>query len=628
MKRQQIKKIENSDKIAAGEVVERPANVVKELIENSIDAGATQITINIKNAGKALIQVIDNGIGIPSRELVLAFQRHTSSKIRSIEDLNNLHTLGFRGEALASIAAISKVNIISKVKGEELGTQLTIEGGKVIETKEVSAPIGTNIQVKDLFYNTPARKKFLKSDRTELGHISDIIQRYALSYPQNHFVFRHNDMVLLNCPGENDLKTTIFHIYGKKTAKNIEEINYREEGYEFNIYGALGTPEIAKKRRKYSSIFINNRYIKSKLIFRAIEDAYQKVLMINRKPFFVLHIELDPSIIDFNVHPKKLQVRFDNEDYIYNKIYNVIFDRVEELFIKKEPKFKSTTLSSETPSGLEQSSTEIKKQEIPNNMSKPKEYIDVHEEIENKGVNQSTEDVRSVQLDLEDKVSVQDYEGDVPDSLLRRKYIITRDFPKVRPISATGQLSNNIYILLEGINNEGEKGFFILDQHAASERINKEFFLAKFNEGKQLSQKLISPLKVEVSPSESAYLKEHINKIRKIGFQFEHFGGTTYILRGIPTIFNKKINLSIIEDIISDITEIGKDQSFAEVKEEIVNYLACHHSIRGGDDLSIRDIRKVLKGLANCRDPFHCAHGRPTLKFFSFKELDKMFKRT
>jgi len=627
MKRQQIKKIENSDKIAAGEVVERPANVVKELIENSIDAGATQITINIKNAGKVLVQVIDNGTGIPSGELGLAFQRHTSSKIRSIEDLNQLHTLGFRGEALASIAAISKVNIISRVKGEELGTQLRIEGGEVIQTKKISAPIGTNIQVKDLFFNTPARKKFLKSDRTELGHISDIIQRYALSYPQNHFIFRHNDMVLLNCPGENDLKTTIFHIYGKKIAQNIEEIKYREEGYEFNIYGALGTPEIAKKRRKYSSIFINNRYIKSKLIFRAIEDAYQKVLMINRKPFFVLHIELDPSIIDFNVHPKKLQVRFDNEDFIYNKIYNVIFDRVEEHFIKKEPKFQSTELSTESPKGIKKPSTDmIEEKELENQTHG--ERIETSYATEEKVESSIQEDLHSVQLDLLDRSPPKGPQEDGVHSLLRGKYIIEDGFPNVRPISATGQLSNNIYVILEGINKEGERGFFILDQHAASERINKEFFLKKYDEDTKSSQKLISPLKIELSPSESAYLKEHINKIRKLGFKFEHFGGNSYILRGIPTIFNKKVDLSIIEDIISDITEIGKDQSFAEVKEEIVNYLACHHSIRGGDDLSIKDIRKLLKELASCQDPFHCAHGRPTLRFFSFKELDKMFKRT
>ena len=626
MKRAKIKRIENSDKIAAGEVVERPANVVKELIENSIDAGAAEITINIKKAGKYLVQVIDNGTGIPSEELGLAFQRHTSSKIRNIEDLNHLNTLGFRGEALASIAAISKVNIVSRVEEEPLGTRLIIEGREILKTKEVSAPVGTNIQVRDLFYNTPARKKFLKSDRTELGHISDIIQRYALSYPKKHFIFRHNEMMHLNCPAGNDLKTTIFHIYGKKVAKNMEMINYEEEGYQFDISGALGHPEIAKKRRTYSSIFINNRYVKSKLIFRAIEEAYREVLMINRKPFFILHIDLDPSIIDFNVHPKKLQVRFDNEDFIYNKIYNVIIDKIEEFFIKKEPEFKSTELSNDSPSGVELPTNEIEEQERLEELYN-KENDEKKENSEVILEDKTQDKLHSVQLDLQDEISQQE-EEEGPKSFLRGKYIEAENFPLVRPISFTGQLSNNIYILLEGINSEGEKGFFVLDQHAASERINKEFFLNKYEKESKLSQKLISPLKIEVSPSESAYLKENIDKILNLGFKFEHFGGNTFILRGVPTLFDKQINLKIIEDIISDITEIGKEQSFEEAKEEIVNYLACHHSIRGGENLSLKGIRKLIKELADCRDPFHCAHGRPTLKFFSFKELDKMFKRT
>ncbi|MFX0071478.1 MAG: DNA mismatch repair endonuclease MutL, partial [Candidatus Hermodarchaeota archaeon] len=281
MNRKKIKRILDSEKIAAGEVCERPSNVVKELIENSIDAGAKEIRIIIKKAGKILIQVIDDGIGIPSDEIILAFERHTSSKIRSINDLDTLTTLGFRGEALASITAVSQVEIISRIENENKGVHLFIEGGKCIEKKEKSCPVGTNIKVKNLFYNVPARKKFLKSDATELGHITDIIQRYSLAYPDIHFIYQHNDLMILNCPS-NDLKTTIFHIYGKLSAKYMDSIDYSEDNNYFKLYGLIGHPELSKKNRNFSSLFVNHRYVISDLLFRAVKEAYKDVLMIGK----------------------------------------------------------------------------------------------------------------------------------------------------------------------------------------------------------------------------------------------------------------------------------------------------------------------------------------------------------
>jgi DNA mismatch repair protein MutL len=627
MKRKKIKKILNPDKIAAGEVIERPANIVKELIENSIDAGSNEIKIIVKKAGKVYVQIIDDGIGIPSDELELAFQRHTSSKIRSINDLEQLHTLGFRGEALASIAAISKVNIISRAEKEALGTQLIIEGGKILEKKQISAPIGTNIIVKNLFYNVPARKKFLKSDATELGHISDIIQRYALCYPELHFIYSHNDLILLNCPAHNNLKTTTFHIYGKNTAKYMAEISYQEQDYLFKVYGLLGHPKIAKKGRSNSSIFLNNRYIKSNLLIDAISEAYKGILMINRMPFFIIHIELDPSVIDFNVHPKKLEIRFEDENFIYNKIYHIIRNFLEDSFIKDEEKYLETDLQNYVSSQISNMKASDKE--------KNEEYIsseNVEYKLNQKDAipeldNEAQIDLNSVQLNLEENI-IKNQKAKISDTFLRKKYLIAENFPKIRLISYTGQLSNNIYIVLEGINEDNEQGLFILDQHAASERINKEFLYDIYRTSKKMKQKLISPLKIEVSPSEKSYLEENLDKIKKLGFNFESFGGNTFILREIPTIFNKAINIESIKDIISDITEIGRDKSFSEVEEQIINYLACHRSIRGGDDLSLKDIRKLLTKLSQCKDPFHCAHGRPTIRFISFKELDKLFKRT
>ena len=631
MKRKKIEKILDAEKIAAGEVIERPANVVKELIENSIDAGAKEIRVIVKKAGKVLIQVMDDGIGIPPKEVEFAFKRHTSSKIRTFEDLEHLITLGFRGEALASITAVSQVEIISRIEENELGVQLTIEGGILKQKKEISCPVGTNVKVKNIFFNIPARRKFLRSDSTELGHITDIIQRYSLAYPEIHFIYTHNKLDILNCPS-NDLKTTVFHIYGKLSAKFMEYINFEEEVDYFKVNGLLGHPQISKKNRNYSSLFINRRYVISDLLSRAIQEAYKGTLMVGKYPFFVLHISLDPSVIDFNVHPKKLHIRFEQEDYIYNKVYNIIRGFIKENLIAKETKYISTELEQFVPKA-ESSSTENIPSEI-NKIKKPIKEIRERAKKKEKSKEVLTEEGEliddTVQLQLNDQILDKEINKmKISDTYLREKYIVLENFPKLRLISYTGQLSNKIYVVLEGFNEENnEQGLYILDQHAASERIYKEKFLKAYETLKMSKQQLIAPLKIDVSPSEKFFIEENLKEIKKLGFNFEYFGGNTFILREIPTIVERIPKTEIIKEIISDITEIGKDKSFSEIKEEIINYLACHKSIRGGDDLYLKDIRKLLIDLASCADSFHCAHGRPTLKFFSYKELDKIFKRT
>ncbi|MFX1311454.1 MAG: DNA mismatch repair endonuclease MutL [Promethearchaeota archaeon] len=622
MKIKKIKKILEAEKIAAGEVVERPSNIVKELIENSIDAEAKEIKIVVKKAGKLLVQMIDDGFGIPPEDIEIAFKRHTSSKIRSIEDLKELSTLGFRGEALASICAVSQVEINSRIAKNERGVRLIIEGGKIISKKEVSCPVGTNIKVKNLFYNIPARQKFLKKDSTELGHITDIVQRYCLAFPEIHFIYRHNDLDILNCPANNDLRETTFHIYGKQVAKLMEQINYSNEESSLKIYGLLGHPQIAKKSRSYSSLFLNHRYVISDELFRIIKEAYKGTLMINKNPFFIIFLELDPSEVDFNIHPKKLHVRFEKEKALLNKVYNVIRDFVEDKFIVKEAKYISTELQEFLPK--KDKSIEIMERTI-ENISEIKNKRLEGEIVEKK--NEILED--SVQLNLLDHAIKKNRKDQVlTGSYLREKYIISKNFPKIRLISFTGQLRNKVYVILEGINENDEEGFFILDQHAAAERIKKEQLLKSYEGAKSYIQKLISPLKIDVSPSENIFLINNLIEIKKLGFYFEPFGGNTFVLRGIPVIMDKTPEINIIKEIISDITNIGKEKSFSEVKEEIINYLACHKSIRGGDDLTLKDIRNLLEDLANCKDSYHCAHGRPTLRFFSYKELDKLFKRT
>ena len=601
--RPKIQKLQDADKIAAGEVVERPANIVKELVENSIDSGANEIRILVKKAGKSSIQVIDNGIGIHPDEIELAFQRYTSSKIRTIQDLENLTTLGFRGEALASIAAVSEVEVTSKIKNLKTGVRLSINGGIITERKEVSCPIGVNIKINNLFYNTPARQKFLKKDNTELGHITDIIQRYSLAYPSIHFIYLNNDLTILNCPASNDLKTTAFHIYGKKVAQALEEIKHDEPN--FKLFGLIGGRDIAKKSRSQSSFFLNRRYIISDLLYRAVQEAYKGTLMISTFPFFILYLEIDPSIVDFNVHPKKLEVRFEDEQYIHNKVYSILRGFIEEKYMKAE-ELSSTDLKSYI--STDKTMTERKVQDDQD------QKIDIEPIME-----------KSVQLQITDHI--QDNKEGIPEAVIREKHVIAKNFPKLRLISKTGQLSNKIYVVLEGVNQEGESGMYLLDQHAASERITKEYFIEQYESSKKSRQALIIPLTVEVSPSENFFLLSNINEIKKLGFDFEHFGGNTFILREIPVIVEKTIKANIIKNIISDITEIGKDRSFSEVKEKIINYLACHKSVRGGDDLNLNDIRKLITELSKQKDPYHCAHGRPTLKFISFKEMDKLFKR-
>ncbi|NVM44027.1 MAG: DNA mismatch repair endonuclease MutL [Candidatus Lokiarchaeota archaeon] len=634
MKRSKIKKIIDAEKIAAGEVVERPANIVKELIENSIDAGAKEIRVIIKKAGKNLIQIIDNGIGIPPEEIEIAFERHTSSKIVNIEDLERLSTLGFRGEALASIAVVSQVEIASRIKERERGVKLVLKDGKIIEKEEVFCSIGTDIKVKSLFYNIPVRLKFLKKDSTELGHITDIIQRYALAYPQLHFIYTHNNLSILTCPALNDLKTTVFHIYGKKIANLMESINHKEE--KFNLYGLMGHSEISKNNRTDSSFLLNKRYVISDLIFRAVQEAYKGTLMTGKFPFFIINLEIDPSIIDFNVHPKKLHVRFENEEYIYNKVYNIVRKFVEDKFIEKEDTYNYSEISKYTSPISGKDKQELNK-ESTSSINTTELYIEDHYETiqpeEKVSTNQSPILEKEV---LEKEVQLNLTNSDIGngiekfssvDSVLRGNYIDIKNFPRLRLISRTGQLSNKTYIILEGINENSEEGFYILDQHAASERVSKEFFYNFYKNSRKSKQKLITPLKIEVSPSEKFFLESNIKEIAKLGFDFEHFGGNTFVLRAVPIVMGRTPNLHIINEIISDITDIGKDRSFSDKLEEIINYLACHKSIRGGDDMSLQSIRKLIIDLANCKDSFHCAHGRPTLKFFSFKELDKLFKR-
>jgi len=611
-----IKKIKDFEKIAAGEVVERPASVVKELVENSIDAGAKNIKIIIKNAGKSLIQVIDDGYGIEKEDVEIAFERYTSGKIEKFEDLDNLTTLGFRGEALSSIAVVSQVELITRTKNDDLSSTIVIHGGAVIEKKEISAPVGTNIKVKNLFYNIPARQKFLKTNRVELGHITDIITRYALGYPQIHFVYQHNNLDILNCPSSDDLKDMVFHIYGKETAKKMYPIDYIHPDGLFTLLGLLGDPEISKKKRTSSSLFLNKRYVLSDKFFEVIKDAYKGFLMIGRFPFFILNLDTNPAYVDFNIHPQKMTVRFNNEKVLFPFIENALKAHLDELFLPK----KEVIITKPLETFIEE-----EKEEIQSGLKNITVHIDdqsiiAKDQVLNFQADSNIIDSAKSKEMIQTKLTSEDI-------FEERFEIITKTLPKMRFISRTGQLSNHIYVLFESEDVNGNPAILIIDQHAASERIMKERFLSQYRGSKVQKQQLISPLKINISPAERFFLKEHLSEINKFGFELEDFGGTTFILRAIPAIFGKLPKLNVLKDMIEEIANIGKQQSFSDSEEEIINYLACHKSIRGGDYLTLKDIRKLVLDLSKCKDPYHCAHGRPTFRVISFRDLDKMFKR-
>lgn len=611
-----IKKIIDFEKIAAGEVVERPASVVKELVENSIDAGAKNIKIIIKNAGKSLIQVIDDGCGIEKEDVEIAFDRYTSGKIEKFEDLDTLTTLGFRGEALSSIAVVSQVELITHTKNDDLSPTIVIHGGAVIEKKEISAPVGTNIKVKNLFYNIPARQKFLKTNRVELGHITDVITRYALGYPQIHFVYQHNDLDILNCPSSDDLKDMVFHIYGKETAKKMYPIDYIHPDGLFALSGLLGDPEISKKKRNSSSLFLNKRYVVSDKFFEVIKDAYKGFLMVGRFPFFILNLDINPAFVDFNIHPQKMTVRFNNEKILFPFIENALKAHLDELFLPKKEEIITQPLETFIDKEKEEIQSDLKN--ITVNIDD--QSIIAKEQLLNfqsgSNIIDSAKSKEMIQTNL------------TSEGKFEEKFeIITKTLPKMRFISRTGQLSNHIYVLFESKDENGNPAILIIDQHAASERIMKEKFLNQYRGSKVQKQQLISPLKINISPAESFFLKEHLNEINKFGFELEKFGGNTFILRAIPAIFEKLPKLDVLKDMIEEIAYMGKQQSFSESEEGIINYLACHKSIRGGDYLTTKDIRRLVIDLSKCKDPYHCAHGRPTFRVISFRELDKMFKR-
>ncbi|MBF2599430.1 DNA mismatch repair endonuclease MutL [Listeria seeligeri] len=589
-----------SNKIAAGEVVERPASVVKELVENAIDAGSTVIDILVEEAGLNKITIIDNGSGIEEEDVATAFLRHATSKIKNEADLFRVHTLGFRGEALPSIASVSHLTLETST-GESKGTTISLEGGKIIEQKSGHARKGTQIEVSQLFFNTPARLKYLKSLPTELGNITDILNRLALAHPNISFRFSHNGKPLLQTNGNGDLRQVIAAIYGVSIAK--KSIPVKAESLDFKISGYAILPEINRSNRNYISTIINGRFIKNFALVKAIQEGYHTLLPIGRFPIIVLQIEMDPIIVDVNVHPAKLEVRLSKEKELGQLISQMIKQAFHELQLIPDGEISKKQKEIQKSEQIQMSFEENKpKEETPTLFSKPSipEYVpsDNDVPIENDFVFE-TAPVYTSEEHIEQKETTQER------------------IPKMYPI---GQM-HATYIFAQN-----ENGLYIIDQHAAQERIKYEFYREKIGEVSRELQELLVPIVLEFPTDVYVRLEEQKVKLEEVGVFLENFGQNSYIIRAHPTWFPKDEEEEMLREIIDEALT-SPSISIHKLREDTAIMMSCKKSIKANHYLTMKDMETLLDTLREASDPFTCPHGRPVIIQYSTYELEKMFKR-
>lgn len=600
-----------ANKIAAGEVVERPASVVKELVENSIDANSTIIQIDLKDAGLVQIKVTDNGDGISREDCHRAFLRHATSKIAYDTDLFHIQTLGFRGEALASIASVSKVTLKSS-QGDEAGTKLYLEAGEIIEESKSDARKGTEITVEQLFYNTPARLKYLKSIHTELSHITDLVNRYALAHPDIRFTLTHNGKTIFKTSGSGNRLQVISQIYGMQVAKNM--LHVKGESLDFNVEGFIAKPTHTRSNRNYITIIINGRYIKSHALTVAIIRAYDTLLPLHRYPIAVFSIELDPILVDVNVHPTKLEVRFSKEKELIDLIEQLIRDRFKkETLIPEVSKKRIQKEKTEQPSFVLEPKREVKREVVQTFLDSITEDVPTiqHEEtIEPEPVITEAENNEELDINVADSHLENIEEESMTENSKDR-------IPVLYPI---GQLQGT-YILAQN-----DQGFYMIDQHAAQERIKYEFYKKKLGAPSLDRQQLLFPLTFEFTTDETLLIEQHIEEFEKVGIFLEPFGEKTYAVRSYPSWFPKGEEEDIIRDIVNQVLQY-KRIDIEKLREEIAILMSCKRSIKANQYLSTDDMERLLNDLRKTNDPFTCPHGRPVIIHFSYYEIEKMFKR-
>lgn len=568
-----------ANKIAAGEVVEKCASVVKELVENSIDAGSDEIKIDLIDAGTKLIRVTDNGKGMDKSDATVCFLRHATSKLKTEEDLYRIDTLGFRGEALPSIASVS--DVVLKTSTGDIGTIVHISGGKTISVQNGDSRKGTIMAVSNLFYNTPARLKHLKSLYAELANITDYVNKIALSFPNIKFTLTNNDNIVISTDGRGDLLKTIRDIYGLEVAKGMIEIKTSDDDYD--VTGYISKPELHRSSRNNMITLVNGRVVRNNEINKVINDAYHGYKPDNRYPIVVINIEVDPSLIDVNIHPTKMDIKFSKLEELKVLIENVIKSKLNKKILIPKVEIK-------TPIYEEQ---KLELSRI--GEDKPSYENELFEEIPL----EINEDLEEVTLDLEEKE--------------------TDRLPELYPVG----LVHGTYIVCQN-----ELGMYLIDQHAAKERVNYEYYKEKFGNPIKEKTAMLIPVTVELTGSDNVIFKENIAFMNSLGFKVEEFGINSYIIKEHPTWLLKGYEEEAIKKIIDLIVHFEKDFTIEKFNEAMATMLSCKLSIKANQNITLEEMENLINDLRKCKNPFNCPHGRPTLIFYSNSELEKLFKRS
>ncbi|MBU8907377.1 DNA mismatch repair endonuclease MutL [Desertibacillus haloalkaliphilus] len=615
-----------SNKIAAGEVVERPASIVKELVENAIDANSTRVTIEVEEGGLSKIRVLDNGDGIENGDCHTAFFRHATSKIKTDHDLFRIVTLGFRGEALPSIASVSHLEMKTSI-GEGPGTHLILEGGKVVEEKSTSSRKGTEITVTNLFYNTPARLKYMKTIHTELGNITDIVNRLAMAHPELSFHLTHNGKDILRTNGNGELLQVIAAIYGRSVAKQMLPVSF--ESLDFTVKGYIAKPEVTRASRQYMSTFMNGRFVKNYPLSRAIHEGYHTLLPIGRHPIVVLTIQMDPLLIDVNVHPSKLEVRLSKEQELMELVSSGIKDTFQTVQLIPEVKrsapqrvqseqvkldlstFEQDHREKREPETVREVASTFPKEEVRPNLNEPiteepvktaQAIVEVEDEGDDEEVFTPEESIAVSEPTFNEQITSVEAENRVP---------------VLYPI---GQM-HGTYILAQN-----DEGLYIVDQHAAQERIKYEYFREKVAEPTPEAQELLVPMTLEYTQAETVIIEEHLQKLAQVGVFLESFGSQAYIVRSHPTWFPKGLEAETLKEIIDQVIE-RKKIDIKKLREEAAILMSCKAAIKANRHLRHDEIFTLLESLRKSSDPFTCPHGRPIIVHLTTYEMEKMFKR-
>lgn len=644
------------DKIAAGEVVERPASVVKELVENAIDAGASAVTVEVRDGGISFIRITDNGMGIEKEQVPLAFLRHATSKIRGVDDLLTISSLGFRGEALSSIAAVSQVELITKTREQLIGIRYVIEGGQEKGMEEIGAPDGTTFLIRNLFYNTPARAKFLKTAATEAGYISSFLEQLALSHPHISFKYMQNGQTKLHTSGNDNLKEVIYQIYGRDITKELIEVHDTDESNTLRIDGFIGKPTVSRGNRNFENYYVNGRYVKSKIIMKAIEDAYHTFMMQHKYPFTSLYLTIRGEDVDINVHPTKMEVRFSKQEYVYQRVYQAVLQALshrelipEVTLEEKKPAVKPPVKPLVNNENVQPKITERKpavsapepfeyQRRV---LEKPKSVIQedsgpytapasVTHQPPKKTTSRPPETVSQVSVHREPS-------GEKPAQIME---------PEKQPEKKAEQKPEQMY-LFDGIllSQEARKyhriigqvfdtywlvqmedKLYIIDQHAAHEKVLYERIVKEIRQRKVTSQILSPPIIISLNLQEKAKLEQYMDVFTSIGFEIELFGGLEYSIRAVPQNLYGMTGQDFFIEILDHLEESPSEKTLDVLSDRMAT-MACKAAVKGNQQLSRREAEALIDELLELENPYNCPHGRPTIISMTRYELEKKFKR-